>query len=134
MDSTLYKWDVRPFAAGNDRCMLSYAGVHHGAEKSLLKCSWSPDSEHVTCGSADRIVHIWDSTSGLFLFLFFVIFKLKIFLPHLSPIPHTGKQLYYLPGHKGSVNEVIYHQKEPIIVSCGSDKNIYIGELLQADN
>jgi WD40 repeat protein len=34
----------------------------------------------VSCGSADRIVHIWDST--------------------------TTQPLYYLPGHKGSVNQV----------------------------
>ena len=67
----------------------------------LLKCAWSPDGERVTCGSADRfyaciitsvffcvtlvfdvrIVHIWDASSC--------------------------KELYYLPGHKGSVNEVL---------------------------
>ena len=38
--------------------------MHHGAEKGLLRASWSPDGESVTCGSADRIVHIWDASSG----------------------------------------------------------------------
>ena len=33
-----------------------------------------------------------------------------------------------LPGHKGSVNEAVFHPKEPIIASCGSDKQIYLGE------
>ena len=104
MDSTLRKWDVRPFATG-DRCLMFYEGVHHGAEKGLLKASWSADGEMVSCGSADRIVHIWDST--------------------------TGRQLYYLPGHKGAVNEVLFHQKEPIVVSCSSDKTIFLGELME---
>lgn len=30
------------------------SGVHHGAEKLLLKCAWSPDQDFVTAGSADR--------------------------------------------------------------------------------
>ena len=37
---------------------------------------------------------------------------------------------YYLPGHKGAVNEVLFHEKEPIVISCSSDKTIYIGELM----
>ena len=105
MDSTLRKWDIRPFATGDMRCQMLYEGVHHGAEKGLLKASWSADGEMVTCGSADRIVHIWDST--------------------------TGKQIYYLPGHKGAVNEVLFHEKEPIVISCSSDKTIFLGELME---
>lgn len=104
MDSTLRKWDVRPYAATGSRCVMMYEGVHHGAEKGLLRASWAPDGESVACGSADRIVHIWDASSG--------------------------KQTYYLPGHKGAVNEVLFHEKEPIVISCSSDKTIYIGELM----
>ena len=104
MDSRLLRWDTRPFVQDkNNRCVTTYAGVHHGAEKVLLKCNWSPNGDKVTCGSADRIVHIWDSD--------------------------TGTQQYYLPGHKGSVNDVIFHPTEPIIASCSTDKTIYIGEL-----
>lgn len=104
MDSTLRKWDVRPFTPAESRCVLHYDGVHHGAEKGLLRCAWSKDGELVTCGSADRMVHIWDSMSG--------------------------KQLYFLPGHKGAVNQVQFHEKEPIIVSCSTDKTIFVGELM----
>lgn len=51
-----------------------------------------------------RIVHIWDSESA--------------------------KQLYFLPGHKGSVNDVIFSPcNSNIVASCGSDKNIFLGEL-----
>jgi Prp8 binding protein len=107
MDSTLRRWDVKPFFAGSAdpaaRCERIYAGVHHGAEKQLLRCAWSADQERVACGSADRMVHVWDATSG--------------------------ETLYLLPGHKGSVNDVIFHPHSSVIASCGSDKLIYLGEL-----
>lgn len=48
-------------------------------------------------------MYIWDATSG-------------------------GLQ-YRLPGHNGSVNEVVFHPKEPIVASASSDKTIYMGEL-----
>jgi WD40 repeat protein len=38
---------------------------------------------------------------------------------------------YKLPGHSGSVNQVIFHPKEPIIASASSDRNIFMGELMQ---
>jgi Prp8 binding protein len=52
----------------------------HNLEKNLLKCSWSADGEMISCGSSDNVVHIWD-------------------------VP-TTEELYHLPGHAGSVNEV----------------------------
>ena len=49
------RWDVRPFVPDESRrCEGAYEGVHHGAEKVLLKCSWSPDGSKVASGSADR--------------------------------------------------------------------------------
>lgn len=106
MDSSLRRWDVRPFVANEDaRCECVFEGGHHGAEKLLLRCAWSGDKDRlrVACGSADRVVRVWDASSA--------------------------KLLYHLPGHKGSVNEVIFHPTEPIIASCGSDKQIFLGEL-----
>jgi Prp8 binding protein len=102
MDMTLIAWDVRPFVTGN-RFSKQFEGAQHNLEKTLLKCSWSPDGEMVTCGSSDHVVHIWD-------------------------VP-TMEELYHLPGHAGSVNEVAFHPTEPIIGSAGSDKQIYLGEL-----
>jgi len=107
MDGTLRCWDVRPFAAGEasglSRCERISHGVHHGAEKLLLRCAWSPDQELVAAGSADRLVHSWDASN-------------------FQPLPCW-------PGHKASVNEVIFHPKEKIIASCGSDRQIILGEL-----
>lgn len=54
--------------------------AQHGGEKNLLKCAWSPDGEMVSAGSSDQAVHIWDEPST--------------------------QELYFLPGHTGSVNEV----------------------------
>jgi Prp8 binding protein len=102
MDSTLRVWDVRPYAPA-ERCVKVLTGAVHNFEKVLLRCAWSPDGTKVTAGSADRNVHIWDVDSG--------------------------SLLYKLPGHKGSVNEVVFHPSEPIVASCSSDKTIYLGEL-----
>lgn len=102
MDSTVRKWDVRPFVAG-ERLQKTFLGAKHGFERSLLRCGWSHDMKLVGCGSADRYVYVWDADSG----------SLR----------------YHLPGHTGSVNEVAFHPSEPIVGSCSSDKNIYLGEL-----
>lgn len=113
------------------QCTHVMGGIHHGAEKLLLRCSWSPDREKITAGSADRMVHIWETSQF--------------------------QQLPSWPGHKASVNEVttddavtlsdsvaeigdrivvhyfysqvIFHPKQSIIASCSSDKSIIIGEL-----
>ncbi|KAL3565665.1 hypothetical protein D5086_033711 [Populus alba] len=102
MDNKLCIWDMRPYAPQN-RCVKIFEGHQHNFEKNLLKCSWSPDGSKVTAGSADRMVYIWDTTSR--------------------------RILYKLPGHTGSVNECVFHPTEPIIGSCSSDKQIYLGEI-----
>ncbi|XP_065897886.1 U5 small nuclear ribonucleoprotein 40 kDa protein-like isoform X2 [Dysidea avara] len=102
MDSSLRIWDVRPYAPA-DRQLKIFLGAQHGFEKNLLKCAWSPDGTKVAAGSADRFVYIWDSVSR--------------------------RILYKLPGHQGSVNDIDFHPKEPILLSCSSDKTIYLGEL-----
>jgi Prp8 binding protein len=93
--------------------------------QNLLRCSWSPDGTKVSAGSADRFVYIWDTTSR--------------------------RIIYKLPGHNGSVNDVVFHPKEPIgnlcrtcnhelqltsyffneniVASGASDKLIYLGEI-----
>eukprot|EP00249_Psilotum_nudum_P009836 c22181_g1_i1 orf=149-1237(+) len=102
MDCTLRIWDMRPYAPQN-RCVKIFTGHQHNFEKNLLKCSWSPDGSKVTAGSADRMLYIWDTTSR--------------------------RILYKLPGHSGSVNESVFHPMEPIVGSCSSDKQIYLGEI-----
>jgi len=57
----------------------------------------------IASGSADRMVYVWDTTSR----------DIK----------------YKLPGHAGTVTEVDFHPKDPIIGSCGSDQKIFLGEI-----
>jgi len=101
MDSTLRIFDIRPFCTG-ERCSKVFTGHAHNFEKNLLHCAWSPDGAMVAAGSSDRNVYVWDVESQ--------------------------RLLYKLPGHLGSVNDVDFHSIEPIVLSVGSDKNIYLGE------
>lgn len=100
-DRTLRRWDVRPFAT--ERCLKTFMGATHGADRNLLGAAWSPTGEMVAGGSADRAVHIWDEFSA--------------------------QELYFLPGHNGTVNDVQFHPTQPIVASCSSDKTIFLGEL-----
>ncbi|KAI9591778.1 CG3436-like protein [Syncephalis fuscata] len=102
MDNTVRIWDIKPFAVGH-RCTKVFEGAPHGFEKNLLKVAWSPDGARIAAGSGDRTVVIWDVD--------------------------TRRILYKLPGHKGCVNEVDFHPREPIVVSGSTDKTLYIGEI-----
>lgn len=102
MDNTLKCWDVRPFAP-NNRLEKTFLGHQHNFEKNLLRCSWSPNQNMVTAGSSDGMVYIWSFNSC--------------------------DTLYKLPGHKSSVNEVVFSPREPIVLSCSSDKQMYLGEI-----
>ncbi|RDW61257.1 WD40 repeat domain-containing protein [Aspergillus mulundensis] len=103
LDSTVRTWDIRPFAPTN-RHIRTYDGAPAGLEKNLIRATWNPAGDKIAAGSGDRSVVVWD-------------FK-------------TGKLLYKLPGHKGTVNDVRFTpNNEPIIVSASSDRNLMLGEL-----
>lgn len=112
MDCSLRAWNIQPFVAGVSsgdveqgaaRYEKLFQGHHHGAEKNLLKCGWNGKMDMVCAGSADRVVHIWDTS--------------------------TSEVVYQLPGHVGSVNDVCFHPHQKIVASCSTDKNIFLGEL-----
>ena len=102
MDNVVRCWDVKPYAAA-DRCTKVFLGAQHNYEKNLIKCAWSASGAQVGAGSADAFVYVWDA--------------------------NTRRIAYKLPGHAGSVNEVDFHPTQPIICSCGNDKQIYLGEI-----
>ena len=102
MDNVIRCWDVKPYAA-DDRCSKVFLGAQHNYEKNLIKCAWSANGKQIGAGSADAFVYVWDAASK--------------------------RIAYKLPGHAGSVNEVVFHPTQPIICSCGNDKNIYLGEI-----
>ncbi len=72
-------------------------------QNHLIRAAWSPDGSRVAAGSADRCVYVWDTTSKAV--------------------------QYRLPGHKGVVNCVAFHPTQPIILSAGADRALYLGEL-----
>ncbi|CAI5439601.1 unnamed protein product [Caenorhabditis angaria] len=102
MDCSLRSWDIRPFVPG-ERLVSTFSGHVHNFEKNLLKCGWSANDQYVTAGSADRFVYVWDAKNR--------------------------RCLYKLPGHMGSVNATDFHPTQPILLSAGSDKRIFLGEL-----
>ena len=87
-DGTVRTWDIRPFAP-TDRHIRTYDGAPSGIERNLIRASWDPKGEKIAAGSGDRSVVVWDV--------------------------RTGKLLYKLPGHKGTVNDVRFSPgDEPI--------------------
>lgn len=117
-DSTVRTWDIRPFAPAK-RHVRTYDGAPMGLEKNLIRASWDPTGRKIGSGSGDRSVVVWDAQSG--------------------------KLLYKLPGHKGTVNDVRFSpNNEPIsefpgfpnqalanivVVSGSSDRTLMLGEL-----
>ena len=77
MDSTVRTWDIRPFAP-TDRHIKTFDGAPAGMEKNLIRASWAPDGKRIASGAGDGTAVIWSND--------------------------TGKLLYKLPGHKGTVN------------------------------
>ncbi|KAH7926782.1 WD40 repeat-like protein [Leucogyrophana mollusca] len=97
--------DVRPFSPSPSRIHRVLQGAPAGFENTLLKGAWSKDDGggRVAVGGADRMVCIWDVESG--------------------------RVLYKLPGHKGTVTSVDFHPKEPIILTGSKDGTMLLGEL-----
>lgn len=108
MDNVLRCWDVKPYASG-ERCAKVFLGAQHNYEKSLIKCTWNSSMSQVACGSADSFVYVWANSAA-----------------------PPYRIAYKLPGHAGSVNEVDFHPSQPILCSCGNDKNIFLGEIRAA--
>lgn len=103
MDSTVRTWDVRPFAAGS-RHLKTFDGAVHGGEKNLIKASWDKEGRRIATGAGDGTAMVWSND--------------------------TGKLLYKLPGHKGTVNcAELSPGGEPVILTGSTDKNLLLGEL-----
>jgi len=77
MDSTARTWDIQPFAP-TERYIRTFDGASVGLEKNLIGASWDPRGKRVAAGSGDGSAVVWST--------------------------ETGKLLYKLPGHKGTVN------------------------------
>ncbi|KAL8637424.1 MAG: hypothetical protein Q9228_005301 [Teloschistes exilis] len=93
-DGTARTWDIRPFAPA-DRQIKAYTGAPPGLEKNLVRASWNSKGDRIAAGSGDGTAVVWDAPSG--------------------------KLLYKLPGHRGTVNDVRFAPgDEPISKSLNS--------------
>lgn len=103
MDSTVRTWDVRPFAPA-ERLLKTFDGAVHGYEKNLIRASWDKDGRKIASGAGDGTAVVWSND--------------------------TGKLLYKLPGHKGTVNCAEFSPGgEPIILTGSTDRTLLLGEL-----
>ncbi|KAH8808079.1 WD repeat-containing protein-like protein [Xylogone sp. PMI_703] len=103
MDSTVRTWDIRPFAP-TERHIRTFDGAPAGMEKNLIRASWNPDGKKIAAGAGDGTAVVWSS--------------------------ETGKLLYKLPGHKGTVNCAEFSPaSDPILLTGSSDRTLLLGEL-----
>lgn len=101
-DETIRIWDVRPATAGSKRLKKTLSGHVQGNEKSLIRGGWSIDGLYICCGSTDKCVYIWDTT--------------------------TKKIVQRLGGHYGTVNQAAMG-KGNWLASCSNDKTIIVSQL-----
>lgn len=88
MDSSVRTWDIRPFAP-TERHIRTFDGAAIGMEKNLMGISWEACGKKLAAGSGDGTVIIWSTESG--------------------------KLIYKLPGHRGTVNSTEFSPgKDPI--------------------
>lgn len=99
-DETVRIWDVRPTAS--QRLAKTLSGHLQGNEKGLIRGGWSQDGLYICCGSIDKFVYIWDTT--------------------------TRKIVQKLGGHFGTVNQVVMGV-DNCLASCSNDKNIIVSAL-----
>ncbi|KAJ7261418.1 WD-repeat protein [Mycena rebaudengoi] len=80
-------------------------GAPAGFEGTLLHGAWSrhDGGKYVGVGGVDRMVCVWEVESG--------------------------RVVYKLPGHKGTVTAVDFHPTEPIILTASKDGTMLLGEL-----
>ncbi|KAJ3734604.1 U5 snRNP complex subunit [Lentinula guzmanii] len=111
LSSNVIIHDIRPFSPSPTRVHRVLRGAPAGFENTLLKGAWTKDEEvhggkpgqRVAVGGADRMVCVWEVESG--------------------------KLVYKLPGHKGTVTSVDFHPKEPILLTGSKDGTMLLGEL-----
>ncbi|KAJ1499185.1 U5 small nuclear ribonucleoprotein [Coelomomyces lativittatus] len=101
LDHTLRVWDIKPYSP--ERHLACIEGCQHDFSRNLVKPCWSTTGRYIACGTGDRLVHVWE------------VLKLGVFMR--------------LPGHRGTVNQVDWHPKEPILCSVSADKSIFMSEL-----
>ena len=96
-DSTAITWDIRPFAPA-ERRIRTFDGAPAGMEQNLMKASWDNTGKRIAAPAGDGTVVIWSVDSG--------------------------KLLYKLPGHKGTVNCAEFSPNEQPTSKTGTPSRV----------
>lgn len=98
-DSTAMTWDIRPFAPA-ERRIRTFDGAPAGMEQNLMKASWDSTGKKIAAPAGDGTVVIWSADSG--------------------------KLLYKLPGHKGTVNCAEFSPNEQPTSKTGASSRVNV--------
>jgi Prp8 binding protein len=110
MNGNAHLWDIRPFCESGDRCMYTYSRIANNQDWKLLRVRWSPDDLCFSVGSCDPTVSIH---------------KVRPSLDDMDSL------LCSMPGHTGSVNEIVFHPKERYsVLSASSDRKLIYGPVV----
>ncbi|GBP09093.1 U5 small nuclear ribonucleoprotein 40 kDa protein [Eumeta japonica] len=111
IDNELKVWDIRKQQVLH--CLKGHADTITGI-------SLSPDGSYILSNSMDNTFAF-----GIFVPMCRLALLIVMFIWDTT----SRKILYKLPGHNGSVNDVDFSSKEPLILSGSSDKTLYLGEI-----
>ena len=110
MNGNAHLWDIRPFCESGDRCMYTYSRITNNHDWKLLRVRWSPDDLCFSVGSCDPYVSIHKVRPG---------------------IDDMDSLVCSMPGHTGSVNEIVFHPKERYsVLSASSDRKLIFGPVV----
>jgi Prp8 binding protein len=110
MNGNVHLWDIRPFCESEERCIYTYSRITNNHDWNLLRVHWSPDDLYFSVGSSDKSVGIHKVRPGM---------------------EDMDSLAASLPGHRGTVNEVIFHPKERYsTLSASSDRSLLYGPVL----
>ena len=109
VDGSICVWDSSPFCPGERLLFRIAHGLPAGdsiSDRSLLRCSWTPDGRYFSAGSSsssDFVVCMWTK---------------------------KGQPFKAFPGHSGFVTEVAFHPSDNLMASCGMDGKLLVGNYL----
>ena len=138
--------NIKIWTSESDKPLFTYPAAHKSGANAL---AFSPDGKILASGGGDKLVKFWSIEADA---------TPKRTLEHESPVTSlnykpdgkqlvtgsgtakksgevriwdtmTGEELFSLPGHTDTVTSVMFHPKEPRLVSAGKDKTMRVWNL-----
>lgn len=133
-DKTVKVWDVKN---GKDLQTLK------GAERDMTSVAFSPKGNQIAAGSLDGKVYIWNTSgkqvrkveahNGIWSVAYSPNGKYLAASGYQDTAQvwdaHSGKELFYRNGHKGTVLDVVFTPDNDRMITVGVDQNIQVWEV-----